>query len=504
MRKGAAFSTSLAALLFAACGAQAQDASIDRSAIVRVAETLAPTTLDPQQSTLAADWQAWQHAYECLLTTDADGAIKPRLAASYTVTPDNLTYDFELQPDIYFHNGERLTSADMVYTYDRLKTKGVPLLRGRFYPGLQTVQAIDADTVRFTLAAPDPNFLRNISAPGVAGCAIISKSVPEESLAQKMVGTGPYQQTEYIANQRLELRTFDKYWGEKAKNGGLSILYIPDPLTQLANARSGQVDLFFPVSAMLRTLSQDKSLTLVSSIMDQIDAIAINTSKPPFDNVLVRRAIAHALNRTAIVNTVYSGAAVPTSYLPPRLAWGPKLDEVPFNTYDIAKAKALLAEAGYPQGFPARLMHMTDRMEDAAQAAVIQSQLAAIGITVTIDALQPAVWTEKFNAPDYDMSHNGYFGFANPYEFLRIRTNRTGPVPPALKALMDQLPQATTDAAFQELVSKIALEEANQAYPGIPTVARKGYVAHVAGLGNVIAPPDQTRQFLAAVTVAKR
>lgn len=490
--------------LLLAAVAHAQAPAADPAAIVRVAESIPPTTLDPQQSTLGADWQAWQLAYECLLTTDAAGSIQPRLAARYSESADHLSYDFALQPNAMFHNGQQVTAEDVLYSFERLRDRGVPLLRGRFYPSLQKVEAIDPATVRFTLAGPDPSFLRNMASPGVAGCAIISRSVPEESLAQAMVGTGPYRQTGYTANQQLELAAFDRYYGTRAANGGLRVHYIPDGLTQLAGARAGQIDLFFPAPALLRTLSQERGLKLESAVLDYIDAIAINSAKPPFDNVQVRRAIALAINRAAIVNTVYSGAAVPTSYLPPRLAWAPKVEDSPYGRRDIARAKALLAEAGFPNGFSARLMHLTDRVEDAAQAAVIQSQLAAIGITVTIDALQPAVWTEKFNAPDYDMSYNGYYGFSNPYEFLRIRTNRTGPIPPSLKALMDQLPQATTEAAFQALVAKISTEEAEQAYPGIPTVARKGFVAFVPALGNVVPPPDSTRQFLAAVTVARR
>ncbi len=489
------------ALLLGVCSASAQS---DPGAVVRVAETVPPSNLDPQQSTLGADWQAWQLAYQCLLTTETSGAISPELAESYTVSSDNLTYDFKLRSNVFFHNGDAMTSADVVYTFDRLKEKGVPLLKGRFYPTLQSVAAVDDHTVRFTLGEPDPSFIRNIASPGVAGCAIIDKNVPEASLAQAMVGTGPYKQTNYIPNQELDLTAFDRYWGDKPSNGGLRVLYIPDDFTQLANLRSGQIDLFFPATSLLKSLESDKSVVLESTVTDYLDMVAINTNHPPFDNVLVRHAISLAIDRNAIVNTVFNGAAVPTSYLPPRLDWAPKVADVPFASRDLAKAKELMAQAGYPNGFDAGLMYIAGRQDQIASSAVLQSQLAEIGIKVTLDPEQLASWIEKFNKPDYDLSFNSYYGFANPYEFLRVRTARTGPIPDSLAALIAKLPSVSSDADFQSVVSSIALEEANLSYPGVPTVARKGYVAHSPALANVVAPPDSTRQFLSAVTVNRQ
>jgi peptide/nickel transport system substrate-binding protein len=487
------------ALLLGVLGAEAQN---DPSRVINVAETIPPSNLDPQQSTIGADWQAWQLGYQCLLTTDASGAIQPQLAESYTVSDDNKTYDFKLRPNVFFHNGDALSADDVIYSFARLKEKGVPLLQGRFYPSLQSVTA-DGDTVRFTLGGPDPSFIRNMASPGVAGCAILDRNVPEESLAQKMVGTGPYYQTGYVPNQELNVRVFDRYWGEKPKNAGVRVLYIPDGFSQLANLRSGKVDLFFPAAALLKPLESDKSVVLESTVTDYIDMITINTSHAPFDDVRVRRAIALAIDRQAIANTVYSGAAVPTSYLPPRWPWVAKVGEAPYSKQDIAQAKALLAEAGHPDGFDAHFMYIASRQEQAASAAVIQSQLAAIGIKITLDAEQQAVWSEKLNKPDYDLSFNSYFGFANPYEFLRVRTTRTGPIPQSLADLTSQLPATSSEQDFQNLVLKIAEEEGNLVYPNIPTVALKGYVAHVPALGNVVAPADSTRHFLTAVTVSR-
>jgi ABC-type transport system substrate-binding protein len=464
-------------------------------------EAVAPSTLDPQESTLGGDWYAWQLSYQCLLTTDATGALQPMLAASYTVSSDNLIYDFKLQPNVSFHNGDAMASAEVVYTFNRLSTKGVPLLKGKFYPSVKSVDAVGDNEVKFTLGAPDPNFIRNMASPGVAGCAIIDHNVAEGSLAQTMVGTGPYKQTKYVPNQELDVATFDKYWGTKPSNGGLKVVYVPDELTQLADVRSGQVQVFFPSSTLLTTLSVEPDIKLSSTVADRIDTIVINRSKKPFDNVLVRQAIALAIDRGAIATTVYNGAAVPTSYLPARMTWAPALSAMPFQTMDIAKAKALLAQAGYPNGFSAHFMYIAGYSpEQTAESAVIQSQLSAIGITLTIDALQQAVWTMNLNKPDYDLGFNFYAGFVAPYEFLRVRTARTGPIPADLQSLVSQLPTATTEATYESLCSQIATAEANLAYPGIPTVAPKMYVAYASTLNNVVAPADDTRGFLTALS----
>jgi peptide/nickel transport system substrate-binding protein len=475
---------------------------VDPNGIVSLAEAVAPSTLDPQESTLGADWFAWQLAYECLMTTDATGAIQPQLASGYTVSSDNLTYDFTLPSNVTFHNGDPFTADDVVYTFNRLNTEGIPLLKSRFYPNLTSVTAVSPTDVKFVLASADPNFIRNMANPGVAGCAIIDHNVPASSLAQKMVGTGPYEQTNYVPNQELDVKTYANYYGQKPANGGVKVLYIPDTLTQLADVKSGQVDIFYPPSTLLTQLSLDKTVTLASTVQDKIDMICINSSKAPFDNADVRRAIALAIDRNAIVTTVYSGAAVPTSYLPPPMTWAPKLADLPNSSLNIDMAKSLLASAGFPNGFSAHFMYIAGYSpEQTAESAVIQSQLSAIGVTITLDALQQAVWTTNLNKPDYDLAFNFYYGFVTPYEFLRVRTARTGPIPDSLKTLIDQLPAATTESSYQALMAKIETEEANLAYPNIPTVAGKAYIAYTARVGNLVVPPDGTRHYLTAVTV---
>src|SRR4051812_21735862 len=139
-----------------------------------VAFTTAPDTLDPQKSALNQTWPAWQFSYECLLRATADGKLNPLLATSYKVNADATVYDFTLRPGVRFHDGSRLTPADVVYTFDRLRTSGIPYAQNRF-PTLTSVTALTANSVRFTLSKADPGFLLNMGDPFAVGCAILSQ-----------------------------------------------------------------------------------------------------------------------------------------------------------------------------------------------------------------------------------------------------------------------------------------------------------------------------------------
>jgi ABC-type transport system substrate-binding protein len=470
------------------------------NATITVAEAISPSTLDPQASPLGADFNAWELAYQCLLTTSSSGTIRPQLATGYSVGSGRTTYDFTLRRNAYFHNGDQMTSADVVFTFQRLLKTGIPYAKSRF-PTLKSIEPGGQYGVKFVLSEPDPSFILNMADASVVGCAILNEHAGATgNLALTMVGTGAYQMVNYVPHQELDFSPFDKYWGQKPKNGGLKVLYVPDPLTQRADLQSGKIDLFFPDTSLIQSLQRDHSVRLGEAVSGTIDLLCINSARKPFDDVRVRRAIALALDRDAIAKVAFNGAAVPNSYLPPGLTWAPKLDSMPYSTRDIGQAKSLLNEAGYPNGLSAKLMYIAGYSpQSAREVALLQSQLGAIGIKITLDPLDQATWNTNFNIPAYDLNWNLYGSFADPYQYLRPRPGRQGPIPPSLQALIDQLRSTTTSAAYRNAVLAIAKEEASLIYPDIPLVAWKTYVAHNPKLQDVHLPANLTRNFLADV-----
>jgi ABC-type transport system substrate-binding protein len=477
-------------------------ATTGSSATVTVAEAVSPSTLDPQASPLGADFNAWELAYQCLMTTSPNGTITPQLATGYAVSGGRTIYDFTLRRNVFFHNEEPLTPADVVYTFQRLQKTAIPYAKSRF-PTLKSVEATGPEGVRFVLSAPDPSFILNMADPTVVGCAILNQHAGTTSnLALNMVGTGAYRMVNYVPHQELDFAPFDRYWGEKPRNRGLKVVYVPDPLTQRADLQAGKISLFFPDTSLIQTLQADRSVKLSEAVTGTIDLLCLNSARKPFDDVRVRRAIALAIDRGAIARVAFNGAAVPNSYLPPGLSWAPKLDSMPYSKLDVAQAKALLSEAGFPNGLTAKLMYIAGYSpQSAREAALLQSQLAAIGLRITLDPQDQASWNTNFNIPAYDLNWNLYGSFADPYQYLRPRPGRQGPVPPSLQALIDRLQATTSMAAYRDAVLAIAHEEANIVYPDIPLVAWKTYVAYSPRLQDVTMPANLTRNFLAAVWV---
>src|SRR6476619_5925921 len=174
-----------AAAIWMAPAAQSRPSAASSTLVVSF--TTAPDTLDPQKSPLNQTWPAWQLSYECLLRATADGKIGSQLATSYTVDAAGLNYDFTLRPNVRFHNGDLMTSADVVYTFDRLKASGIPYAQNRF-PTLTSVTAQGPRAVRFTLSKADPGFLLNMGDPFTVACAILSKKAGEsKDLTTQMV-----------------------------------------------------------------------------------------------------------------------------------------------------------------------------------------------------------------------------------------------------------------------------------------------------------------------------
>ncbi|MEV8631371.1 ABC transporter substrate-binding protein [Streptosporangium sp. NPDC051023] len=485
------------AVLAAGCS---QPRSSTADAGVTVAETTAPTTLDPQGSAFFADRFAWQLAYECLLTTTADGKVEPAIASGYEQSQDGLTYTFKLKPDVKFHNGETLTADDIVYTFTRLKESPEGIDKALF-PTLQETVAVNPTTVEFHLKSPDAGFVNNMANPLVWGCAVMNKKAATSSKAAvNMVGTGPWKQESYRANSELKLTRFDGYWGAKTKSERLNILYVPNVSTQVSNLQADKVDLVFPDVAGAKALTESGKVTVDKAATDSTIFLQVNNLTKPFDDKRVRQALALALDRNSLAQQAYSGAARSSVYIPPGTSWAPKPADLPNSTQDIEKAKQLLREAGHPDGFSTSLMYISGYDPGTNNlVAAMQDQLAKVGIKVELEPLEGAAWGDKLVNAKYALSWNAQSYYSNPFQYVQPADGRQGPVPDSLQKLLDAALKAENQEAYQQALIAIEKEEAEEVYPTLTLLATDMFVAYKKGLSGVTVPPSQSRTFLSQV-----
>ncbi|MFB6957872.1 ABC transporter substrate-binding protein [Streptomyces sp. NPDC056309] len=487
-----------AALLLSACSAPMADSARPDGLVV--AETTAPSTLDPQGSSMYADRFAWQLSYECLYTTTADGRVEPALATGYDESADGLTYTFTLRHGVRFHNGSPLTADDVVYSFDRLH-KGSDGIDEELFPTLKGVEKVDAEKVSFKLKTPDAGFINNMANPLVWGCAIMSRHADASNPATTMVGTGPWKQTSYRANSELRLERNDDYWGKKAAAPALSVLYIPNVATQVANLQVGKIDLMFPDAASAAALKGRRDVALDKVETDSTIFLQINNLRKPLDNQLVRQALALAVDRGELAEGAYHDGARPSVYIPPSSAWAPSVDRLPYSQPDLDRAKKLLSQAGYPHGFSTTLMYISgyDPGTDNLMT-LMQAQLARVGIKVKLLPLERAAWSSKLTGPDYDLSWNAQSYYSNPIQYVLPAEGRQGPTPAELRKLLDDARAAGDQAAYQQALTKISEYEATHVYPTVTLLATNTFAAYRNVLDHVAVPPSQSRTFLTDVT----
>jgi ABC-type transport system substrate-binding protein len=473
--------------------------------MLTVAEATAPSTLDPQASDLAADRFAWDLSYQCLMNTTASGKIVPELATSYSVGSKGLTYTFNLRDGVHFQDGSLLTASDVVYTFNRLFTSGSPSLRAIF-PTYKSVKALSASQVQFTLSSPDAGFVDDMASPLVYGCAILSqKSGALGSLATHLDGTGPWQQVSYSPQSELKLTQFGGYWGPKTKMKNLNVLYVPESTTQVTDLEAGSVSMIFPPESAAQSLAGQQSLQVTNVPSDVTVFLDINNQVAPFNNPLVRQALAVAVDRSSLAQVAYVGAAVPSAYVPPTYTWAAQLGSLPFSQYNPGKAKQLLAQAGYPHGVNITLKYI-DNYDPGTNGLMdqMQSELNAVGIHTTLDPLQTAAWLAQTNTnADYQLSWNEQTYYSDPYLYAAVPDYRLGPgkgtLPPGLAALTGKVLQANSPGAYQQAITAVETWEAQNVYPTITLLALKQYVAYQKNLAGVNLPPSGSRQFLANV-----
>ncbi|SFM34702.1 ABC transporter substrate-binding protein [Methylobacterium pseudosasicola] len=371
-----------------------------------------PESFDPARATTTTTMNvAWQ-VYDTLVEfAPGTTTIRPALAESWTVSEDGRTYLFALRDGVRFHHNARfipsrtLNAEDVVFSFTRQLSPGQPLGGTQEFTyfhdlGLaELIEAIDAPDsrhIRFRLREADTTFLANIAQAfgailSAEYAAALTAAGAADDLARQPIGTGPFAFESYRPDQVLRYRAFSEHWrrvnepaGPGERPDGLVFAITPNAAVRLTKLRAGECHaMAFPATGDLDAIRADPELTLLALAELNVAYLALNTTRPPFDDVRVRRAVNLAIDRQAIVAGVYGAAGIlAQGPVPPGLwAFDPDLPAVPF---DRAEAQRLLAEAGLADGFDTELWYppvsRPYNPDGRRVADMIRADLAQVGI----------------------------------------------------------------------------------------------------------------------------
>ena len=397
---GTRFALALALGVVIGAGAQAAP----REDLV-VGMQIEPSGLDPTIAAPVAIGQVtWQNVFEGLVRIDRDGAIKPQLAKAWTISPDGLTYRFELQTGVTFHNGEPFDAAAARFTLDRARGPQSLNSQKAFYAAIESIDTPDAGTLVLHLKKPAGNLLYWLGWP--AAVMVEPKSAGADRTDP--IGTGPFRFAAWRRGDRVELARNADYWDKAraARLARVTFRFIPDPQAQSAALRAGDVDAFpeFGTPELFLGFQNDKAFKAVVGETGLKTVAGMNNAKKPFDDKRVRQALKMAIDRKVLIEGAYSGLGIPigSHFSPSDPGYKDMTGVLP---YDPAKAKALLAEAGYADGLSFTMK--TPQMSYASRSSeVLQALLSEVGVKMTIVPSEfPAQWVQDvFLGRNFDMT----------------------------------------------------------------------------------------------------
>lgn len=355
---------------------------------VKVGLVLEPPSLDPTAEAAAAvDEVVYANVFEGLTRFASDGSIVPGLAESWEISEDGLTYTFRLHDGVTFHDGTTMDAEDVKFSLERINAEGSLNAQKALYAAIASVEAVDPLTVRITLSKPDGNLIYNLA----WGDAVIVAPETAATNGTRPVGTGPFVFKDRRPGDSIELAKNPGYWGTPAALEAATFRYIADPTAALAALQAGDVDVFpnFPAPETVSVFQNDPRFRVVVGTTQGETILTMNNSKPPLDNVKVRAAIAHAIDRQAVIDGAMFGFGVPIGTF-----WPPThpdyVDLTALSSFDPEKSKALLAEAGVAN--PRLTLHLPPAPYARRGGEIIAEQLRAVGIEVEVINVEWAQW----------------------------------------------------------------------------------------------------------------
>ncbi|MFC4116825.1 ABC transporter substrate-binding protein [Nonomuraea zeae] len=353
--------------------------------------------LDPHGASAVdeASLLANRQIYDTLVARDGE-RLGPRLATSWR-QPDDRTWEFTLREDVVFHDGSKLTSADVKASLERLAASDGP--QKPLWSGVSAIEAPDAKTVRITTKDPLGTMLVNLTLAFILPAAQIGKG----DLSRKPVGSGPFAVESFTPSSQLVLKPSPSYWGGASKLAGLRLPYIPEASTRMTSLQNGEVDVTWIIPPdELKRLGGVNGVKVESKPGVNYFLAWFNCGRKPFSDPRVRRALHHALDVKGIVSSLYGDAAAVMDAPIPSAVFG-HAPQQPYE-YDPDLAKRELAEAGFGSGIRTSMMWFKDTGPLATELAQsIISAWAKVGVVVEPQQIEKAAWLKRLTALDWDI-----------------------------------------------------------------------------------------------------
>lgn len=422
-----------------------------------------PAGLSPIMTNDSASSSVMGQIYETLFRRNPDtNEIEPLLAASYE-TPDDRTWIIKVRQGIKFHDGTDFNAEAVKFTIERILDPEVGSPRASLFASVESVEVVDEYTVKITTKYPDGQFLTTLTHDN---SAIVSpKAELTGDLMRNPVGTGPFKFKSMVSGDSITLVRNENYWRAPAKLDEIVFMVIPEAATRVAMLETGEVDFIDNIPPEhLPRLQFNPDIVVEKRPGTPIRYLGFNFDKKPFDNPLVRQAIAHAVNTDAIVSTM-DGLGVKSAGIIGPLVFGykPEIEKAAYP-YNPAKGKELLAKAGYPNGLKLELWTTNASEQYQRDAQIIQAQLKQIGIDVEIKVLDWAAYLAATQSGEPQMFILGWANltqdgsamvFPNFHSANAGSSNRSFYRNPEVDAMIDRSMQTTDQSKRLEILHEI-------------------------------------------------
>ena len=393
----------LSMLFLVACGGSGDKkegadagASTGKDTLV-IAQGADAKSLDPHASNDNPSSRIRVQIYDRLMDLDDNGVPQPMLAESWE-RPDDKTIIFHLRKGVKFHNGDEMKASDVKFSLER--ALAAPEV-SHILTGINGVEVLDDYTVKVTTEKPMAAILNNLAHTTIA---ILSEKATKEAgdkFGQNPVGSGPYKFVSWQSGDRVTLEAFPEYWQGEAPVKNVVYRNIVEETNRTIGLETGELDIIYDIQGLDKNkLRDDERFVLIEGPQVSMTYLGFNMKKAPYDNPKVREAISYAIDQKPIIDTVFLGAGEAANSIIGPNVWG--YYDVEKYTQDIEKAKALLAEAGYPDGFKAKIW-VNDNPVRRDTAVILQDQLKQIGIDLAIETVEWGAFLDGTARGDHEM-----------------------------------------------------------------------------------------------------
>lgn len=479
----------------------AQDAEPVSGGTLRAAWSGEWVSLDPHLSSAGSSFAVLANVVEALTDYNDDMELAGELATDWSQSEDGLTWTFTLREGVTFSDGDPFTSEAVLFNFERIHDPAVG--SGDISNcGGEGATFAAPDPLTFTITTVEPNYILPVNVAGAASCGIIDPdSVNADGQVVVPVGTGPFVIEEVTGTTEMTLVKNASYWQEGLPYlDSISITVIPESAVREAALLGGQVDFIQdPAPQSYAALTESADVEIGEAPQLAYHYIGLNLNREPFSDARVRQAIAYAVDRQIICEAGAFGLCTPIEGpTAPGSAW--YFDYAPYGR-DLDRARELLAEAGYADGFDMEIMSTSTYEDSVRQAQVLQQNLAEVGINVTITTPEFAEWLDRQGGGDFDAFNLSWIALtdANDYFYAQHRTgeifNFTGYSNPEFDALVDE-GRTTSDFderyAIYEQANQILVDDAPYVYFYSP-LGLRAYRTNVEGF---VTRPDLQNNFL--------